>query len=278
MRISPLFLILCILNSSCSGTLPDYATLGALRILSLKADVPEKDDTTNTSSINITPIISDLNGNGRTLTYVATLCQDPGIALGVTPTCATTTSNYLAISSGAVTVTGPSGTTTGTGPTVTIPQASIPINITVGLPIFNQFNGMALIVNYVLTASDGTQVNSIKRIISSASVKPVKNTNPSITAVNTISQSGNVLTMNVSTAAQTNTYLAMSTDGSVGTQTKTWVNTWFISDGKMAYDRTIGTDANTWTQPANRPAGRAEVIVVITRDGLGGEDYKVLTF
>ncbi len=73
-----------------SKSLPEYRVLQSLRVISLHIDSPEinYDGTTFTpSTLSLTPLISDLYGSGRSLSYSLQWCLDPGISLGATPQC-----------------------------------------------------------------------------------------------------------------------------------------------------------------------------------------------
>src|SRR3954463_2343007 len=73
------------LTGCAAGNLPDYIVLGDLRILTIIASSPE---TNPGDSVSFTPVVSDLNGQGRTLNYSVQACIDPGVGVGVTPGCA----------------------------------------------------------------------------------------------------------------------------------------------------------------------------------------------
>ena len=51
----------------------------------------------------------------------------------------------------------------------------------------------------------------------------------------------------------------------------------------MAFDRTTGTDSDTWTPPGAQPktpsgGSRGVLFVVVARDGRGGEDFKQVSY
>lgn len=281
--LSSLGLAMSAILTGCSNNLPDYAKLGDLRVLAIQADTPEVADTGVT--VHITPYVSDLNGNGRTLTYSYETCPDPGVSLGASPVCSTSKTGPITF--------GPVGTTnhtyTGAAPTVaiTIPTGFLASTKQPAAP--NQFNGIAYLFTYQLASSDGSaSVSSFKRII--VSTNPTKNTNPSLSQVlsnNTALSilpslasypSAAVTLSAVPSSTSAETYEVQQSDGSFVTQTKTLITTWFYSDGSISQDRTISNGGDTWTPPSPHPSGRAAVFVVVLRDERGGEDIKQVEF
>jgi hypothetical protein len=284
------------LNSACTqGNLPDYIRLGDLRILALQADHPEVDPAT---VVTLTPVVSDLT-LGRTLSYSAEACVDPGVALGASPTCAGNPTQ-VTLSAGAIPTVGATKRTfTGKAPviTVTVPPATV---IFANRSAMDQFNGVAYLVIYRLTAADGTAVTAIKRII--ASTRPVKNSNPTLSDVTagSTSLSAYLTALQFTGTAPTQVTLSpviasgsaenypVKTATDTITQSEVPITTWFLSDGDIQDFRTQNTDGNGWTPPATQPSSlgggataatvRGVVFVVVTRDGRGGEDFKQFEF
>ena len=160
------------------------------------------------------------------------------------------------------------------------------LNYTIA-PAYVQYNGVAYLVLYTISASDGSSVTALKRIVVSS--KGAKNNNPTIGSVSsngaalsafpgTNAFTNAVLTLAPSFSAGAESYQVMQPDGSLVGQTETLVNTWFYSDGSTQFDRTIAGDSDEWTTPESHPSGRAAVIVLTTHDGRGGEDAKVFNF
>ena len=80
-----LVLILGVALAGCSRPdFPKYEALGDLRILTIVADLPEANPG---DTVTFTPILSDLNGQGRTISYAVEACIDPGVGNGVSPAC-----------------------------------------------------------------------------------------------------------------------------------------------------------------------------------------------
>jgi hypothetical protein len=262
--------------AACSDGLPKYVLLGDLRILALQAAPPE---TTPGSSVTITPWLSDIAKGGRALTTTATACVDPGIGYGAQPTCqGRPDAVVLAGGSGAVTLAGPDFTASAASFSV-----SIPSSILQNRAPFEQYNGVAYLIEYTVTAADGTTVKSIKRII--VSTRPTQNSNP---VLNQILANESPLAARptapvplkadypTSGATGAENYLTMATDGSFKQNTETLVTTWFISDGTLQYERTDGSTSTQYSPASPLPSGHFQVIGVL-RDGRGGEDIKKLS-
>ena len=271
--------------------LPEYNQLGGLRILSIAANTPEAnpDDT-----VTLTPVVSDFptskEAGGRTLTYAVEACVDPGVALGANASCAQNPTRAVIAPSGtAVGALSPNSTSyTGTAPQVTI---KIPKTILTARTPADQYNGVAYLVIYTLTATDtaGTAetLTSIKRIIASSPSKTLKNTNPVLTGALADSQGFqtylNALTYGPSPApvtltpqfaqGSTETYSLLKNDGSYLSRAETLTTTWFYGDGTLKRFRTSAEDANTYTPPNEAPSGAHTELLfyVVTRDGRGGE-------
>jgi hypothetical protein len=276
-----------------TGNLPDYVKLGDLRVLALKADLPEVDPATSPTP-RVTPVVSDF-AQGRNLSYSATGCIDPGVGYGAKPTCAGVAGATLLASGTNLTLVPNTATHTGEAPAFDVP---IPTDILTGRNPVDQFNGVAYLVVYTLTAtnSDGTptEVVSYKRIIASAALHAPKNSNPVLASVTAGAQdlgsyisaltfppasSTPVALTPAFGAGSAEAYSLLGTDGTPRALQETLTTTWFISDGSLAFYRTTGTDSDSWAPPSETPkistgAARGVFFVVVTRDGRGGEDYR----
>ncbi len=257
--------------------LPTYTQLGDLRILTLIATPPEA---LPGQTIALTPVLSDLNGQGRTLTYSVEACMDPGVSRGVQPQCQNPDStNQL---SGTTTL--PAGTSqTYTGSiaslSITLPQSSIAF--AAATPAM-QYNGTNYLIFYTLSASAGnSSVRSFVRV--TLSTKTPQNQNPILTSINR--NDTPILSIFQTPEASTNfnitipsssfeTYSILKNDGSLISQTETLSSTWFISDGSFNSDLTIGSDENSWTPPSPKPTSRGSVILVVTTDSRYGAAFQ----
>lgn len=272
MQIQPNFFVIGLTALSlggCAKGLPDYFLLDSLRVLAIKASEPEVDPGT---TVILTPLISDVLGVGRTLTYTVQGCLDPGVALGATPTC---DDDPDATTSAAATFTLSAPQYTGPAPDVSV---TVPATILETRNPIDQANGVAYLVLYEIQASETEKVTSFKRIIVSS--RTTKNLNPSIASI----QSDGTDLAALSTVAQTltpifaaesaETYAVLSASGTSATKTEELTTTWFVDQGAVKYARTDSNSSNTWTPPTT-PTG-SPFLVVVLRDGRGGEDFKVM--
>jgi len=274
--------ILCVMTTNCGeDNMPKYQALGDLRILTIVVDKPEANPG---DTVTFTPVLSDLNGNGRTINYVVQACIDPGIGVGADPVCKNTAPAYIQT---AGTVTIPAGASqTYTSPvapfTLTMPDANI---IFAGRNDADKYNGVIYLVQYNIWITNGPAINSFLRVfVSDATTKTQKNQNPSIASVDLNDSPLLSSTIPMPTSASNfrvtvplssmETYTVMQYDGSLLTRTEEMLNTWFISDGAIEYSRTIENANNLWTPPGSKPAGRGMVLLVVTRDGRGGAAFQ----
>jgi hypothetical protein len=263
-----------ILLTGCSqGDLPDYDRLGSLRILSLKVDQPEVAPGT---SVTITPYISDLNGQGRTLNFRAFACTDPGIARGLDPSCDEAL-DRIDVQSGTITPGAPPNykapNYTGAAPSISL---TVPSTLLDAKSTFEKQLGIDYLLFYELKGSDGTSLQSFKRI--HTSLQTQKNTNPTFVSIQT--GGANLVALPTSTVSLTplfsptskETYTVLRTDGSSAIITESLLVTWFISDGSLDYTRTVDTDANPFSPPSPPPSSHSTILIGVVRDGRGGED------
>lgn len=277
----PGFILIPMLMAGCSNnSLPDYVKLGELRILTLKLDTPEASPG---DTVKLTPVISDLNGKGRSLTYTVQTCPDPGVSFGLEAKCSVPDTTLGPLAVGALTPN--DATYTGLAPTFSV---SVPQTLLNQESLQNKTNGVAYLILYTLTASDGATVTALKRVLVSLNSKSNKNTNPIIRAItgNSVALQTTPLT-NALPSAAVPLKATLSTeeridqlknDGSTQTSAETLVTTWFYTDGSTQYFRTIGSDSTQWTPPSSKPAGRPVSVVGVTRDGRGGVDFQILQF
>jgi len=275
-----LVFIVAIVTTQCGNedTMPKYQALGDLRILTILASAPEANPG---DTVTFTPILSDLNGHGRTITYAIQACIDPGVGNGADPTC--TDPDPASMQTGTVAI--PAGASqTYTGPvtpfSLTMPDAGI---LFVGRSAADQYNGVIYLVQYNISVPNGPAINSFLRVFVSTTAKPEKNQNPPISSIDlnnspvpdTIPMPASDSNFRVlSPAGSSETYQVMQRDGSFLTRTEEMLNTWFVSDGEFDYSRTIGSAENLWSPPGSKPSSRGMVILVVTRDGRGGSAFQ----
>jgi len=156
--------------AGCSpNQLPDYDLLKGLRVLAMPVDLPE---VAPGAQVNITPVVSDIPGAGRTLSWKASGCVDPGVGIGAIPSCELA-ADQASLGSGTVALSAPSFTQALSSIAVTIPASILDHRLA-----SDQYNGVAYLVTFDISAADGSKVSSFKRVI--ASNKATKNANPSI--------------------------------------------------------------------------------------------------
>jgi hypothetical protein len=185
--------VLVVTGIGCSNEkLPRLTVLQDLRVLALIADVPEVnfDGTTFTpSSLQMTPVVADVYGNGRALSYSVYFCVDPGIGQGITPTCVGNTTRTEVVNAAAV-----APTATFLAPNYVGSLAGENVDFTTmnaaalaGTQAFfaskssnQQFNGIAMLVFFEIWPSSDVskKITTFKRIIFSSAAKSVKNSNP----------------------------------------------------------------------------------------------------
>lgn len=224
----------------------------------------------STSSVTLTPLVSDPRGQGRTLTWRAETCVDPGIAYGAADCSTSATRTDL----GTGTVSGLSSPNyTASVGSLTVPILSVALY---GRDSNTQFNGVAQVVFYTVQTQDGQSITAVRRIV--ISTNPIKNSNPSFTVLNANgsqltslpSSTVNSVTTDISNASK-EVYSYRQSDGTEETAQEQLTTTFFASEGNFGATRLIDFDSTSYTPPASRPDGRGIVIVVVVRDGRGGE-------
>jgi hypothetical protein len=313
MRIKITLIIFCSLfmQGCSSDTMAKYNIVQGLRTLALIADHPEInfDGTSFTpSTVSITPVISDIYGSNRALSYNLYWCIDPGIGLGVTPSCTLSPSLVADPSLQNVTISAPSGTFT--SPNFTGALSPITLNFTsafMGSSVFQYytakltsltpaqlFNGYSILVFFELypTADPTQKITAFKRIVFSGNTKTPKNQNPNGleirldgTEISGLPTTEKRLEAYVpSTEAES--YLFMNADGSLSSITEKIETTWFLTgpsdikcsntksctpDGVLTLSRTIPGELNLFSPPqVSTPTSRGRVLMGIARDERGG--------
>lgn len=249
--------------------LPDYNRLGGLRVLALKASAPES---SVGSSVTVTPVVSDLDGHGRAVTYTATGCTDPGVGFGATPSCQNVPDRTV-LGSGTINPQ-PSSFTLASG-AVTF---TVPATVLLGRNTTEQFNGVNYLVVYEFRAGDQV-LSAFKRV--RVSTNPVKNSNPTLSDIQvngtslTALPSEHVTVTPVLTTPES--YSVMGTNGALVTNQEVLTTTWFISEGSFDRQRTDESGTNGFS-PGQRSLDHDVVMVVVTHDDRGGEDFLIRSF
>ncbi|MBC7692351.1 MAG: hypothetical protein H7222_11360 [Methylotenera sp.] len=263
-------------NHCGNDKLPKYSVLDRLRVVALIADHPE---VAPGGSVTISPWVSDIKGAGRALTYAVEACLDPGIGSGALPSCDGSATRVVLAQNASVTgISAPEYT--GIAPTFTVvtPAAQI---IFLKRADTEQYNGVAYLVTYTVSSSDGQKDRAFRRIV--VSTRPFQNVNP---VLSRILASGEELTTalppaNVSISPDVTTtspedYQVKDSNGVLQSRKEQITTSWLASDGALNRSRTVSPDLNDYTPPTAKPAGRGVILIGVTRDDRGGESVKKL--
>lgn len=258
-------LLATLLGSCGNDELPKYQLLDRLRVLALKADLPE---VAPGASVTLTPLVSDPLGGSRTLTYNVETCLDPGVGIGADVSCAhdptkTTQSGSISFAD---------ARRTAVAPTFTI---TVPATVFSGRSALDQFNGVAYLVLYRVSAAGGEATSSFRRIV--ATTRAMKNANPLLgqitvdgSAISSLPATEKALKATISAGAET--FDVKGQDGSLRSRAETLTLTWFINEGELKYARTQADSTNLYTPPAS-PSALGPFLVVVLRDDRGGVDF-----
>lgn len=277
MKHSVLLFNLFLLTGCGIQSFPLYTVLGDLRILTV---IPSASEVNPGTAVTFTPVLSDLNGSGRTLNYSVQACADPGVGIGATPQCSSPDAS--SIQTGTVMLAAGSSQTY-TGPVTTF-SLSVPSTLLDNQNTISQYNGVSYLVFYTVSVpNSSTSVTAFVRVTVSSSTKTTKNQNPTITSIDlndsAVSSPFTLPTSSVnfrvtSPTSATETYSYMNLDGSLTSKTEQLINTWFVSDGSFASQRTASNSENSWSPPSSKPSGRGVVMVIVTRDGRNGATFQ----
>jgi hypothetical protein len=273
-------LVLALLASGCTDDgLPKYNVLGELRVLAL---VSQPAEVNPGDTVTVTPLVSALSET-TSLHYQALVCLDPGVSLGVEPTCANSASKVELANTNISTLnTTVAFTGVADALTFTVPDATTLFSLRSPHVLYN---GVSYLFEYILQNSSGVSVKSFKRILVSDPTKTTKNSNPVIADILLNSVSATTLPLGTKnaiqlsyTTSQSESYTKMNSKFVLTNEQEELVTTWFISDGKMKYQRSLGTDSNEYEGPASAPLTRPAFIIAVVRDGRGGVGYLLKSF
>jgi hypothetical protein len=259
--------------------------------------------------IQLTPWISDLYGEGRTLIQKISWCIDPGVAFGAKPTCAgnqtKVTESPAAVSS---TATFASPEWTGALAAETINLAA-PSNLPTLIAYYSslstkqKFNGFSLLIEYSIETAAGDEVvKTFKRLLVSSPEKTSKNQNP--TGLSILKDNVDMVSLPDDdeklkatwNSSSNESYQQYQVDGKQATIKEKTIATWFITgskknncnrdtsddgtdensdecnskDGYFQFNRTSRLEKNKYTAPKTGPSSRKIVIVAVLRDRRGG--------
>ncbi len=301
-----------LLFAACSSdTAPRFTVIQNLRVLDLNLDQPEinYDGTTFApTSVQMIPWISDIYGNGRPLRQSVSICLDPGVGIGATPTCDgnPTRTEILTDQAVAASPNFLAPNYTGALAAISIPLSSFSLSAQSLISArFNQatpeqrFNGLALLVFYELYPLNGVgeRITSFKRLVFSSSAKASKNQNPSgleirsqgveITALPTIPATSVIAYLPPSA---NETYSIYQSNSVLTSEVEALDTSWLFTgpadiscskkidctpDGFFSLEVTRNQEVNTFNLPeVALPTTRGRVLIAITKDRRGGSVVK----
>lgn len=251
--------------------LPDYFKVDHLEVLALLSSQSEVDISSGAATVTITPLVTDTQGAGRTLTYTLEACHDFGVSLGATPSC----DNDPLKQSQTGTFTLPSPHYTGTHS----PSTAITIPITAWTFPYaktetEKYNGVPFIILYKVNAADGESITAFRRII--AATQSPLNSIPTLTAI----QSSEVtitalpetsLALKPVISGEPEPYFFKNSAGTRIPRTETFTVTWFVNHGALERSRTDLRSENTWKGASDSEGTR--FLIAILRDNRGGVSY-----
>lgn len=260
--------LLCLF--SCEDDENRFFELGEFRVLTVQADTPEIDGTSNTPiTVTFTPFVSDIDAAGRTLSIDILACPDPGLEIGNEPTCDEDLSTTQTIAYGNVNSSTLGVRFTGAMPSFTV---DIPPGLLTGQNESIKFNGLNYLITMRFTAGDD-EILTYKRI--AVSERTTKNMNPVIQNVLRNGQTGgsiannDILTIDLATGSNPEVYDYRDLDASIIEKTEIYTTSWFTFKGTTNFRRTFIDEEATFelTEGETNP-----FVVAVLRDDRGGTD------
>lgn len=271
--LTSLFLSAILMVSACDRVEINFFQLGEFRILALVADPPEVKGNT-VSAVSVTPWISDIDAQGRTINVSISACPDPGIGLGAEPAClpespATQTITYASFDTQTLSNT----QYTGAMPSFDV---TVPNNLLDGLSAEQRFNGIDYLVVMEITLDERVE-RAFKRILVSDRDSNELNNNPRITELLINGEIGGELTdgatidYRLDANESRSTYDEFGSDGNLRQLEEAFLMTWFVSGGQLSFARTEPGLSNVFTSSEGQSSA---VLVGVLRDGRGGLDVQ----
>ena len=267
-----IFLVLDVLVfTGCSDKkLPEFTKLDKLRIIALESNTPEVDPG---ATVTITPWVSDITETVG-LTDTVSVCTDPGVAFGATPTCDGSGTQVNIRTNQALTITGSNFTGSANTFNVTIPADTI---VFANRTSQEKWNGVNYLIHYKLKNSAGTEISAIRRIVVSETAKTTKNASPVVSTI--LSDGASMVALPVGTKVNLSTnmtaesqesFQSKNSDGNLTVESEQVAVTWMVTDGETKYARSEIAATNQYTGPSSAPAGRKAHIFAVARDNRGG--------
>jgi len=275
MNVMNLLMILLLLLGCSDSSFKKYALLEDFRVLAIVADKPEISSSGET--VSLTPIVSDIKNEGRSITVEIVACLDPGVSYGADIDCSGELGEQsIAYNSGnTVDLATSLGASVYTGEISSV-NVTIPGDLISSRSIIEQYNGIDYLIIFKFSISGSVVLTSLKRI--KISTNPSKNNNPTL-AANSISFSEQTpalledeqrLTVTVSSGAETYSFYSL-TEGLESTQEDISLS-WFTSSGEISNSQINDGEFSKLTLASPLPS--EAVISVLVRDGRGGISYQ----
>lgn len=223
------------------------------------------------ATITITPLVSDTQGAGRTLTYTLEACHDLGVSLGALPSC--NADPLKQSQTGTFTLTGPNFTGTHTPATaITIPVTAWTFPYT--RTDIEKHNGVPFVILYKLTSESGESITAFRRII--VTNQSPLNSAPTLSAIQasgaTITElPESSVTLKPVITGEPETYSFKNSEGTVIQRKEQFTVTWFVNRGSVERSRTDLRSENTWNGASNAEGSR--FLIAILRDDRGGISF-----
>lgn len=244
-----------------------YASLSEFRVLGVVADTPEVSDTNET--VSLTPVLSDIGNEGRTVTMKVESCVDPGIATGEEVNCEGGTL-YQLVTEENIDINTLLGANYYTGAINSI-DITIPENILSDRSPIEQFNGIDYIVTFTFSVGGDELLRTFRRI--KVSSRPVKNSNPTISSISDILLSSSEQGLSLVAGESPQEFSFLDLTGEQKTSKEVYYLSWFTSSGEIESSQVYVDEETKITLDSNLP--NEAVVVVFLRDGRGGSDFLV---
>lgn len=261
----------CFLFGCNDDKLPEFTQIDKIRIIALEVNTPEVNPG---ATVTVTPWVSDINETVA-LTDSVSVCVDPGLSYGATPTCAGSATKIDIRVNQTLTITGANSTGSANTFNVTIPSDLV---IFAGRTEQEKWNGVSYLIDYKLKNSSGSEVSAVRRIVVSDPTKTPKNTNPVFTTIFAdgspmvalpIANSKVQLSTDLNLAS-VESFQSKNVDGSFVAETELVAVTWMFTDGEAKKFRTDVGGANEYTGPSAAPSGRSAHLFAVARDNRAG--------
>lgn len=274
--IYPLAIAFLFVQSCGNDNFSRQSELGGLRILAITADTPEIN---SQGSVNLSVLLSFVDGANTSLNYSWEACPDPGIDFGASIDCSSSPAALKQSNTGSFDTSSLAGSYfTGVANTISVPISATLMAYFSALDSDLQFNGVdyIFIIKYSDTNS-AANAQAIKRIRLSSKSNSELNINPSFGGISfegspLVSYPGQVGEMILSSLSSAQVYSKITNIG-LKTFTEDMYISWYSSTGEFLFNRTDPQEVNTFT-----PKENSGVFVAVYRDARGGIASQIISF